>query len=72
MLQNTGQHHQMPQTRQLVTSFPLWHPVFNPMSGDVGFVVAEVALEQVLSTYFSLPCQFSFQLLYIHYNHTIK
>jgi hypothetical protein len=34
----------MLQLRQLVMSFPLWRPGFNPRSGHVEFVVDEVAL----------------------------
>jgi hypothetical protein len=38
------------------------------MSGHVGFVVDKVALEQVFSKYFGIPCQSSFhRLLHIHH-----
>jgi hypothetical protein len=40
---------------------------FDPGSGQVGFVVDKVALEQAFSEYFGFPCQFSFhQLLHYH------
>jgi hypothetical protein len=39
-------------------------PGFNPRSGNVGFVVDEVALEQVFSQYFGFSCQFSFHQLH--------
>jgi hypothetical protein len=40
---------------------------FDPGSGQVGFVVNKVALEQVFSEYFGFPCQSSFhQLLHNH------
>jgi hypothetical protein len=43
-------------------------PGFDPRSGLVGFVVDKVALGQVFSEYFGLPCQFSFhRLLHIHH-----
>jgi hypothetical protein len=37
----------------------------------VGFVVDKVALEQVFSEYFSLPCQFSFHRL-LHTHHLLS
>jgi hypothetical protein len=38
------------------------------MSGQVGFVVDEVALGQVFSEYFGFPCQSSFHQI-LHHNH---
>jgi hypothetical protein len=47
--------------RRLVTSF-------KPGSGNVGFVVDEVALEQIFSAYFDFPCQSSsHRLLHAHH-----
>jgi hypothetical protein len=44
-------------------------PGFEPGSGHVGFVVDEVAQEQVFSEYFGFPFQFSFhRLLHIHHH----
>jgi hypothetical protein len=53
----------MPQFRQLVASFPLWQPKFNPKLGHVGFVVNKVPLRQVFSENFCFLCQFLFYQL---------
>jgi hypothetical protein len=52
---------------RLVAGFPPRRPGFDPGSGHVGFVVNKVALGQVFSAYFGLPCQFAFHRL--HHNH---
>jgi hypothetical protein len=53
----------------LVAGFPSRRPGFQPGSGHVGFVVEKVALGQVFSDYFGVPCQSSFhQLLYIQHH----
>jgi hypothetical protein len=44
-----------PQLTRLVAGFPQRRPG----SGQVGFVMDKVALEQVFSEYFGLQCQFS-------------
>jgi hypothetical protein len=44
-------------------------PGFELVSGDVGFVVDEVALGQVLSEYFGFRCQFSFHSLVHNHRH---
>jgi hypothetical protein len=55
------------QLRSLVTGFPLWHSVFEPGLGHVGFVVDNVVLGLVSFKYFGFPCQFSFHhLLHSH------
>jgi hypothetical protein len=47
---------------------PLWQPGFQPTTGHVGFLVAEVAMGQVFFQYFCFPCQFSFhRTLHIHH-----
>jgi hypothetical protein len=46
----------MPQFKQLVASFPLWHPRFDPKSHHVEFVVNKVALGQIFSENFGFPC----------------
>jgi hypothetical protein len=57
----------MPYLRHLVGSFSEWQAGFDPRSGHVEFVLGKVALQQVISKYFSFSYQFSFhQLLYIH------
>jgi hypothetical protein len=48
------------ELRQLVAGFPPRRPGFNPRSSHMGFVVDKVALGQVFSKYFSLPCRSSF------------
>jgi hypothetical protein len=51
----------------LLTHLGLGGPEFEPGSGQVGFVVDEVAPGQVFSEYFGFPCQSSFhQLLHNH------
>jgi hypothetical protein len=45
----TNHYKVMPQLRQQVTSFPPQQPVFDPRSGQVGFVVDSVALGQIFS-----------------------
>jgi hypothetical protein len=40
--------------------FPPRQPGFEPGTGEVGFVVDEVALGQVFSEYFGFPCQSTF------------
>jgi hypothetical protein len=56
-----------PQFKRLVAGFSPRRPWFEPISGQVGFVVNNVALGQVSSVYFSFPCQFSFRrLLHTH------
>jgi hypothetical protein len=47
-----------PQLKRLVAAFPPRRPGVKPGSGQVGFVVNKVALEQVFSEYFGFPCQF--------------
>jgi hypothetical protein len=55
--------------RQLVAGFPQRWPGFDPRSSNVGFVVNKVALGQVFSKYFDIPCQSSFhQLLHSHHH----
>jgi hypothetical protein len=49
--------------KRLVAGFPPRRPGFEPGSGQVGFVVDKVALEQASSEYFGFPCQFSFHRL---------
>jgi hypothetical protein len=53
----------VPQLRRLVAGFPSQRHGFEPRSGNVGFVVDEVTLGQVLSEYFGFPCKFSFHRL---------
>jgi hypothetical protein len=56
-----------PSLKRLVIGFPPRRPWFDPGSGQVGFVVDKVALEQVFSEYFGFSYQFSFhQLLHNH------
>jgi hypothetical protein len=43
--------------------------VFNPGSGQVGFVVDKVALGRVFSEYFGFPCHSSFHKILHHHNH---
>jgi hypothetical protein len=47
---------------QLVASFPLQQPSFEPRSSHVGFVVDKAALGQVFFEYISFPCQSFIQL----------
>jgi hypothetical protein len=52
---------------QKILLFLVTSNLFDPGSGQVGFVVDKVALGQVFSEYFGFPCQSSFQqLLYNH------
>jgi hypothetical protein len=52
-----------PQLERLIAGFPPQRPG----SGQVGLVVDKVALGQVVSEYFSFPCQSSFhQILNPH------
>jgi hypothetical protein len=44
-------------------------PGFAPRSGQVGFVVDKVALEQVFSEYFGFLCQSSFHKILNSHNH---
>jgi hypothetical protein len=54
--------------RGVAAGFPPGRPRFEPVSGNVGFVMGKVALAQVSSEYFGFPCQFSFhRLLHIHH-----
>jgi hypothetical protein len=56
-----------PYLKRLVTGFSTLRPGFDPVSGQVGFVVDKLALGQVFSEYFGFPCQSSFhQLLHNH------
>jgi hypothetical protein len=58
-----------PLLKRLVVGFPPRRPGFEPVSGQVGFVVDKVALDQVFSEYFGFPYQSSFhQILHFH-NH---
>jgi hypothetical protein len=58
-----------PQIKRWVAGFPPRQRGFEPGSGQVGFVVDKVALEQVFSEYFGFPYQSSFyQILHSH-NH---
>jgi hypothetical protein len=58
-----------PLLRWLVAGFHVRWPGFQPDSGNVGFVVDEVALGQFFSGYFGFPCQLSFhRLLHIHHH----
>jgi hypothetical protein len=50
---------------------PTRRPGFEPSSGHAGFVVDKVELGQVLSEYFSFPCQFSFHRL-LHTHHILS
>jgi hypothetical protein len=43
--------------------------MFETASRQVGFVVDKVALGQVFSEYFGLPCQSSFHQILHHHNH---
>jgi hypothetical protein len=53
--------------KRLVAGFPLRLPEFDPTSSHVGFMVDEIALEQVCFEYFCFPCQCSFhQMLHTH------
>jgi hypothetical protein len=53
----------------LVAGFPPRLPGFHPRSGQVGFVVDNVALVQVFSEFFGSICQFSFhRLLHTHHH----
>jgi hypothetical protein len=57
----------VPYLRRLVAGLPQRLPGFDPRPSHVGFVVAKVALGQVLSEYFGFPCQLSFhQTLHTH------
>jgi hypothetical protein len=49
-----------PKLKRLVAGFPPRRPGFEPGSGQVGFVVDKVAVEQVFSEYVGFPCQSSF------------
>jgi hypothetical protein len=53
----------MSYLRRLVAGLPQRRLGFEPTSGHVGFMVDKVALGQVFSKYFGLPCQFSFHRL---------
>jgi hypothetical protein len=56
-----------PYLKRLAAGFPSRQPGFDPGSSQVGFVVDKVALGQVFSEYFGIPCQSSFhQLLHNH------
>jgi hypothetical protein len=46
--------------------------VFDPGSGQVGFVVDKVALGRVFSEYFGFSCQFSFHQILNHHNHPVQ
>jgi hypothetical protein len=46
-----------------LAGFPPRRPGFEPGSGHVEFVVDKVAMGQVFSEYFGLPCQSSFHQL---------
>jgi hypothetical protein len=70
---NNNKVHIMPhllhkyQAQAVSHRLPTVRPVFNPMSGHVGFVVDIVALGQVFSEYCGLARKFSFRnLLHIH------
>jgi hypothetical protein len=55
------------QLRRLVTGFPPRRPEFDTRARHVGFVMDNVALEQVSSENVGFPCQFSFhQMLHTH------
>jgi hypothetical protein len=55
--------------RAIAQAVSRWLPGFEPESGQVEFVVDKVALGQVFSENFGLPCQFSFhQILHPHYH----
>jgi hypothetical protein len=54
--------------RILNRACPLKCPVFNRRSVHVRFVVENLVLRQVLSKYFSFPCQFSFHQM-LHFSH---
>jgi hypothetical protein len=51
------------QLRRLAPGLLPRRPWFETRSNDMGFVVDKLALGQVLSQYFCLPCQFSFRRL---------
>jgi hypothetical protein len=57
-----------PQLKRLVAGFPLQRPGFNPGSGQVGFVVDNVAPGQVFSEYFGFSSHSFHQILHPH-NH---
>jgi hypothetical protein len=46
--------------------------VFEPWSGQVGFVVDNVVLGQVFSEYFGFPCQSSFHQILHPHNHPVQ
>jgi hypothetical protein len=50
----------VPWIRRLVAGFSSLPLQFDPKSGDVGFVVGKIGIEQVFFEYFGFPCQFSF------------
>jgi hypothetical protein len=53
----------------LVAGFPPRRPGFDPVSGQVGFVVDKVALGRIFSEYFGFPCQSSIHQILHHHNH---
>jgi hypothetical protein len=57
---------------RLVAGFPPRRPGFEPGSGHVGFVADKLALEQVFSEYFGLPCQSSFHQLLHNHHHLVQ
>jgi hypothetical protein len=59
----------VPYLRRLVAGFPLRRPGFEPVLGNVKFVVEKVALQQVFSEYFCFPCQFAFHRLLHNHHH---
>jgi hypothetical protein len=64
-----GANTDAPELKRLVAGFPPRRPGFAPRSGQVRFVVDEVALGQVFSEYFGFHRQSSFlQILHPH-NH---
>jgi hypothetical protein len=56
--------------KRLVAGFPPRRPRFDPVSGQVGFVVDKVALGLFYSEYFGFPCQSLFYRIILHpHNH---
>jgi hypothetical protein len=57
----------VPWLRPIVACFSPWRPGFKPRSLYMGFMMNKVALGQVFSEYFGIPCQFSFHYM-LHFS----